>query len=90
MPALSPELRAQIVAVLDKDPVWGDVRGIEDLPTALVERLRHYFGTYKLVVGEPPQMVIEAVYGRDHAFAVVRAALEDYEDTYSTLTPSRG
>lgn len=80
----------KIVAVLDKDPVWGDVRGIEDLPTALVERLRHYFGTYKLVVGEPPQMVIEAVYGRDHAFAVVRAALEDYEDTYSTLTPSRG
>ena len=31
-----------------------------------MERLRHYFLTYKLVPGEPSTTSIEAVYDRDH------------------------
>lgn len=80
----------KIIAVLDKDPVWGEVRSVTELPKALVERLRHYFGTYKLVVGEPPAMVIESVYDREQACRVVQAALDDYEDTFAALGPRKG
>ena len=55
---------------------------ITDLQEILIERLRHYFGTYKMVPGQESQMVVEAVYGRDHALKVVSAAMEDYEEAF--------
>jgi inorganic pyrophosphatase len=58
------------------------VMDIADLPQALIDRLRHYFGTYKLVPGEDSQFSIEETYGRDDALWVVEAAIEDYESEY--------
>ncbi len=72
----------KIIAVLDNDNVWGDARDVSDVPQVLVERLTHYFGTYKMIPGEPTKMTIEQVYGRDHALAVVTAAMHDYYDEY--------
>ncbi|MGH8465294.1 MAG: inorganic pyrophosphatase, partial [Pseudomonas sp.] len=37
----------KIIAVLQNDPLFGDVEDISELPPALIERLRHYFLTYK-------------------------------------------
>ncbi len=51
-------------------------------PSVLVERLQHYFLTYKLVPGQRPQARIAAVYGRSHALKVVRAAMADYDDHF--------
>jgi inorganic pyrophosphatase len=73
----------KIIAVLDKDPFWGTVTSIDELPPALVERLRHYFSTYKLVIGQESPMVVEATYGREHAFRVVNAALQDYAEEFT-------
>lgn len=72
----------KIVAVLENDNVWGGARELEDLPPVLIERLRHYFTTYKLVPGEPAKVAIEAVYGREVAYHVVAAAIADYEASY--------
>jgi inorganic pyrophosphatase len=72
----------KIVAVLENDNFWGDVMDIAALPSALIERLRHYFGTYKLVPGQEPQFSIEETYGRDDALWVVEAAIEDYDEEY--------
>ncbi len=72
----------KIVAVLNNDNVWGHVRDITEMPTALIERLRHYFATYKLMPGEEPRLVVQDVYGHGEAFAVIRAAIADYEDEY--------
>jgi inorganic pyrophosphatase len=72
----------KIVAVLQNDSFWGDVMDIMDLPPALIERLRHYFGTYKLVPGQEHQFSIEETYGRDDALWVVEAAMEDYDSEY--------
>src|SRR5512136_340134 len=52
----------KIIGVLEKDLIWGEARDIADLPPVLVERLEHYFLTYKLVPGEAPQARIEKVY----------------------------
>jgi inorganic pyrophosphatase len=72
----------KIVAVLENDAVWGEVTDIADLPRALVDRLRHYFGTYKLAPGQESQFSIADTYGLPHALRVIQAAIDDYEHEY--------
>ena len=72
----------KLISVLDNDHVWGKARTITDVPAVLVERLQHYFLTYKLVPGQKSQARITKVYGRDHARKVVRAAIADYEENF--------
>jgi inorganic pyrophosphatase len=72
----------KIVAVLENDSFWGNVTDIAQLPHALIDRLRHYFGTYKLVPGQEPQFSIEETYDRKCARKVVEAAIEDYDDEF--------
>lgn len=69
----------KIVAVMKNDNVYGAYKDILDAPTALVDRLRHYFLTYK----QSPDMTkpateIPEVYGREEALEVIRRSLEDY------------
>jgi inorganic pyrophosphatase len=68
----------KIVAVLHNDQVWQNVNDIAEVPGILVERLRHYFSTYKLVPGTPDEVFVEGIYNREHALKVVKAAIEDY------------
>ncbi|MCC6165878.1 MAG: inorganic pyrophosphatase [Caldilineaceae bacterium] len=72
----------KIIAVLQNDNVWGKAQDISDLPDILIERLRHYFGTYKMIPGEESKLLVERVYGRDHAMQVVEAAMADYFEEY--------
>ena len=72
----------KIIAVLENDNVWGDAEELSDLPEILVERLRHYFNTYKLVQGEEANVSIDQVYGSKHALKVVEASLADYDEEY--------
>jgi inorganic pyrophosphatase len=72
----------KIIAVLENDFIWGDVREVKQLPPILVERLQHYFVTYKLVPGQPAKAHIERVYGRSHALKVVQAAIADYAEKF--------
>jgi inorganic pyrophosphatase len=73
----------KIISVLESDYVWGDAREIRDIPSVLVERLQHYFLTYKLVPGQTPRARVATVYGRLHALKVVRAAMADYDNHYA-------
>jgi inorganic pyrophosphatase len=75
----------KIIAVLENDNIWGAATDIGDLPDRLVERLQHYFATYKLVPGETSPAVVESVYGVSYAEEVVRAAMEDYQATFGTV-----
>jgi inorganic pyrophosphatase len=72
----------KIIAVLENDNFWGGVTDIADLPRVLVERLRHYFATYKLIPGEDVKVSIEDIYGREHAEKVVQAAIDDYHQEF--------
>ncbi|MDC4206152.1 MAG: inorganic pyrophosphatase [Candidatus Manganitrophus sp.] len=74
----------KIIAVIKNDHLWSDVKDISELPSVLVERLRHYFSTYKLVPGESSHVVIDAAYNREHAERVIKAAMEDYQDEYGS------
>ena len=74
----------KIVAVLANDPMYRQVEDIEDLPTPLLQRLEHYFRTYKEVPGTTSNVEIESRYGRDEACDVVAASIEDYNEEFVT------
>lgn len=68
----------KIVAVLKDDSIWGSAASIDDLPSALIERLVHYFATYKMRPGHAAKATVLGTYGADHAHSVIGAAQADY------------
>jgi inorganic pyrophosphatase len=74
----------KIIAVLEGDYVWGEAQEIGDLPGALLERIEHYFSTYKLVPDQPPNIEVTGRYGFKEAAAVIRASIDDYREMFST------
>lgn len=72
----------KIIGVLENDPFWGTATDIRDLPPALIDRLQHYFSTYKLLPSPKPSADIARSYGASHALRVVEAALQDYADEF--------
>ncbi len=72
----------KIIAVLDNDDIFSHVQDIEELPETLVERLRHYFKTYKTLPDEPEKVQIGKAYGREHAAKVIEAAAADYREEF--------
>ncbi|KAA3640015.1 MAG: inorganic pyrophosphatase [Armatimonadetes bacterium] len=70
----------KIVAVLANDEIFASAEDLADLPIRLIDRLEHYFLTYKLVPGRDHPVVIEERYGREHAWRVVEAAIADYKN----------
>jgi inorganic pyrophosphatase len=76
----------KIIAVLEGDYVWGEAQEIDDLPPALLERIEHYFSTYKLVPGEPPYISVAGRYGYESAAQVIGAAMADYAEMFGGMT----
>ncbi|MEL6950627.1 MAG: inorganic pyrophosphatase [Pseudomonadota bacterium] len=72
----------KIVAILDGDFVHGHIRDIHDLPTITIERIRHYFLTYKMKPGQTQPVTGVEPYGRDHALKVIEASIADYADHF--------
>ncbi len=75
----------KIIAVLEGDLVWGGARELGDLPPALLERLCHYFETYKLISGQPAAISISSQYGYAAAAAVIQASMADYQESYGAI-----
>lgn len=77
----------KIIGVLRDDPLFGHLTEIEQLPDALVGRLRHYFATYKLTPEASGSVTVGQPYGRAHAESVVSAALADYREEFFSDHP---
>jgi len=74
----------KIVSVLDNDSYYGNIKEISDLPDVLIERLRHYFATYKLIPGQDADVQVDRVYNLEHAKKVIEASIQDYEEMYGS------
>ncbi|MFP4597326.1 MAG: inorganic pyrophosphatase [Persicimonas sp.] len=74
----------KIVGVLDNDQFYAGVNDIDDLPDVLVERLRHYFSTYKTAPDweKSRNVDVDEIYGRKHAYKVIEASMEDYTEQF--------
>jgi len=75
----------KIIAVLREDEVYGAWRDISDIPETVVNRLKHYFLTYKQLPGEEPKCEITHTYGRSEAIEVIEASMRDYNKVYGNL-----
>jgi inorganic pyrophosphatase len=73
----------KIIAVLVNDALWGGIQDIADLPVPLVQRLRHYFSTYKTEPTQESHVAVGEPYGAQHAKKVVEAAIEDYRQAFA-------
>ena len=73
----------KIISVLEADLAYGHVKDIADCPNALVDRLKHYFLSYKQFPGEAPRRVeIVDVYDRKEALDVITRSLSDYQKQF--------
>jgi inorganic pyrophosphatase len=76
----------KIIAVLDNDLVYGDYKDLSDLPKLVVERIRHYFLTYKDMPGQDKRNAeVTHVYGIEEAHEVIRRSIEDYKLKFDNL-----
>ena len=76
----------KIIAVLKGDAAFGHCKEVSELPPALVDRLRHYFLTYKRPPGAEQGVVeITHVYGAAEAREVIDRSREDYRHRFPEL-----
>ena len=70
----------KIIAVLEGDSVYGEIQDIADVPKAVIDRLRHYFLTYKEIPGsrKSPPVEVAQIYNRFAAHKVIRQSVLDY------------
>lgn len=76
----------KIVAVLKGDPVYDRFTDITNCPSGLIDRLRHYFLTYKQAPDATrASCEISEIYDRAEAHEVIRRSREDYASRFAGL-----
>src|SRR2546426_5005121 len=73
----------KIISILEADLAYGHVKDIDECPKALVDRLKHYFLSYKQLPGDADRRVeIVGVYDRAEAMEVIRRSVNDYKSKF--------
>jgi inorganic pyrophosphatase len=72
----------KIIAVMKADAIYNSWQDINDIPEAIVNRLKHYFLTYKNLPGEEATCEIAGVYGREEAHEVINNSRTDYKNKF--------
>ena len=73
----------KIIAVLEADVAYGHFKDIHDCPKGFIDRLKHYFLSYKQLPQDAPRRVeIADVYDRTEAYDVIRRSINDYRARY--------
>jgi inorganic pyrophosphatase len=73
----------KIIAIMHGDVFYDDWNELSDVPALIVNRLKHYFLTYKNLPGQPMQCEIASIYGREEALDVIRLSQADYAVKFS-------
>jgi inorganic pyrophosphatase len=70
----------KIIAVLKGDEVYAGWSDLEHVPEAMINRLKHYFLTYKNIPGtNMPTVEILNLYGKEEAHEVIKTCIADYK-----------
>jgi inorganic pyrophosphatase len=75
----------KIIAVLNNDAVYGDYKDIDDVPPLVIDRLKHYFLTYKDLPGNKANTDITHTYGIAESHDLIRRAMNDYNQKFANL-----
>ncbi len=75
----------KIIAVMAKDEFYNQWKDISDVPEQIINRLKHYFLTYKNIPGESTAIVeITETYGRLEAHNVIKRSIADYNKHFKS------
>lgn len=73
----------KIIAVMEGDLVYGDIKDIHECPEKLIERLRHYFLTYKDSPERDHSNVrITHTYDANEAREIINLSRQDYQNMF--------
>lgn len=75
----------KIIAVLRNDAVYGGYKDISDCPDMVVDRLKHYFLTYKDLPGMDHKVEITHTFGVEEAHEIIRRSSDDYRRRFENL-----
>lgn len=76
----------KIIAILKGDAVYEKWNDITDCPDSIINRLKHYFLTYKGIPGESsPKVEITHIYGKEEALEVIGRSQKDYFNHYGEI-----
>lgn len=75
----------KIIAVLNNDAVYGNYKDITDCPELVVDRLKHYFLTYKDLPGKERDVEITHTFGIEEAHEIIKRSMADYKDKFESL-----
>lgn len=72
----------KIIAVLKGDQAYGSMNDIADMPEMIINRVKHFFLTYKEFGEGSKNVEITHVYGKEEALEVVKRSHSDYLNKY--------
>ncbi len=75
----------KIIAVLNNDFIYGKFEDIDDIPETILNRLKHYFTTYKDLPGEKKNATITHVYNKKEAHEIIGLSIEDYNQKFDNI-----
>lgn len=75
----------KIIAVMNNDAMYENFKDISEVPENVVERLKHYFLTYKDLPGNPSNCEITQIYGVEEAWDLIERSVEDYKMKFENL-----
>ena len=76
----------KVITVLEGDAAYGAWRDIGDCPSSFVDRLVHYFETYKMAPGATTTPCeVAHVFGRDDAHELIDQSRLDYQERFGAL-----
>ena len=78
----------KIIAVLKDDQAYGKITNIEDVPGMVIDRVKHFFMTYKTNPnndGSDKKVEITHTYGREEALEVIKLSNQDYLNKYGDV-----
>ena len=65
------------------DVIYGHYRNMSDIPEQVIERLKHYFTTYKDIPGSDTRRTeLVSIYDVDVAHDIIRRAINDYKENF--------
>lgn len=70
----------KLIAVLENDAIYSTFSSINDVPATVIDRLKHYFTTYKDIPGDKfPRCILTEIYDVATAHEIIRRSIEDYQ-----------
>ena len=75
----------KLVAVLKDDAFYSKFNDITEIPENVIDRLKHYFLTYKDLPGDSREVEITHTFGVEESHEIIKRSIIDYQNKFEKL-----